>query len=191
MLKNFLLSAFFAILTAVGGLLSIPMPPIPFTLQVFFVLMSGLLLGPKYGPLSQILYIAMGLIGLPVFAGGRGGLQHVLSPSFGFLIGFVAASWLAGFLVFGKGTKRDAKPGSRLLFYVLVCVAASAFMYVVALPCFYFNMKYVMNTPIGFVRMFEVAMIPFLIPDLIKAGAAGALASQTIPILRDAGLLPK
>jgi biotin transport system substrate-specific component len=195
MLKNFLLAAFFAVLTAVGGLLSIPIPPIPFTLQVFFVLMSGLLLGPKYGPLSQILYIAMGLIGLPVFAGGRGGLQHVFSPSFGFLIGFVAASWLAGFLAFrksafGKGNG-PAKPGSRVFFYILVCVAASAFMYVVALPCFYFNMKYVTNTPVGLIRMFEVAMIPFLIPDLIKAIAAGVLASRTIPMLRDAGLLPK
>ena len=69
MFKGLLLDAFFAALTTVGAVLTIPVPLVPITLQSFFVLMSGLLLGTKYGPLSQALYLAMGLAGLPVFAG--------------------------------------------------------------------------------------------------------------------------
>jgi biotin transport system substrate-specific component len=193
-LKGFLLSAFFAVLTAVGGMLSIPMPPIPFTMQTFFVLMSGLLLGPKYGPLSQALYIAMGLAGMPVFAGGSGGLHRVFSPSFGFLIGFVAASWVAGAMANGvkpsSGKPHDGKPLRPYVGYALVCFAATVVLYAVALPCFYVNMRYVAGTPVTITRTLQVALLPFIIPDLIKALAAGALACRAIPALRSAGLLP-
>jgi biotin transport system substrate-specific component len=161
------------------------MYPVPMTMQTFFVLTSGLMLGPKYGPLSQALYVAMGLSGLPVFAGGTGGLHRVLSPSFGFLVGFIAASWIAGLLTFPKQVD-----GPRTtLQYSLACCAATAALYAVALPCFYLNMRYITGTPISIDRMFEVALIPFVIPDAIKAVAAGALARQAIPMLRDAGLL--
>jgi biotin transport system substrate-specific component len=193
MFKNFSLSAFFAVLTAVGGILSVPMPPVPFTMQTFFVLMSGLLLGPKYGPLSQVLYVVLGLIGLPVFAGGTGGLQRVFSPTFGFLLGFIAASWLAGFLLSGRWFPRAKTLSQNFFFclaYFLICLAATALLYAVALPCFYLNMKYLMKTPVSFMRTLQVALVPFIIPDLVKAVAAGALACNTIPLLRESGLLP-
>jgi biotin transport system substrate-specific component len=188
-LKNFLLSAFFAVLTSVGGMLSIPIPFVPLSMQSFFVLMSGLLLGPKYGPLSQVFYIAMGLIGLPVFAGGAGGMQHVLAPSFGFLIGFVFSSWVAGLLAPKVKTAR----GTALLYiqYVLVCLAATVALFVVALPCFYLNMRYVAGMPVTVARTLELALLPFLAASLIKAVLAGGLACKTIPMLSGAGLLPK
>ena len=187
--RNFLLSAFFSGLTAVGGILSIPIPPVPFTMQTFFVLTSGLFLGPKYGPLSQIFYITMGLAGAPVFAGGAGGLHHVFSPTFGFLAGFVALSWVAGLLAPMAKATRD-KPAGSCLKYVLVCVAATVVLYVVGLPLFYFNMRYVLKMPISFAKTFQLALLPFVIPDLIKAFVAAGLASRVIPTLRDAGLLP-
>ena len=188
-MKNFLLSAFFAVLTAVGGMLSIPVPPVPFTMQTFFVLMSGLFLGPKYGPLSQVLYITMGLAGVPVFAGGTGGLHYVFSPTFGFLIGFVAVSWTAGLLVAMMETTRD-KPAVRDLKYILICLAAAAALYVVGLPLFYLNMRYVLKPPLSLTRTFELALLPFVIPDLVKAVVAGGLASRATSVLRGAGLLP-
>jgi biotin transport system substrate-specific component len=188
MFKNLLLSAFFAMLTAVGAILSIPMPfpLIPFTMQFFFVLMSGLLLGPRYGPLSQILYIAIGLIGLPVFSGGMGGLQRIFSPYFGFLPGYVAASWLAGQLSW-----RWFPKAKTLFQYSLFCLAATVVMYVIALPCFYLNMNYLTNTPVSVARTFQIAFLPFLVPDALKAVAVGAMARRTIPLLRESGLLPK
>ena len=181
-MRNLLLSAFFAVLTAVGGVLAIPVPLVPFTMQTFFVLMSGLFLGPKYGPLSQVIYIMMGLAGAPVLAGGAGGLQHVFSPTFGFLVAFVPVSWAAGFL---------ARDNSAALYikYVLICLAATVMLYLIGLPSFYFNMRYVLKTPVTIAEALKIALLPFIVPDLIKAVVAGGLACKAIPVLRDAGLL--
>jgi biotin transport system substrate-specific component len=185
-LKGFLLSAFFAVLTAVGAAFTIPTPLVPITLQTFFVLMSGLLLGPKYGPLSQVLYLAMGLAGLPVFAGGAGGIQRVLSPSFGFLVACPFASWTAGFLSFG----RRAPQTQTAARYSLICFAATAVLYAIALPCFHLNMKYVMKTPSGLVKTLQIAFLPFALGDSVKAVAAGYLAYRVVPMLRASGTWP-
>ena len=180
MLMNFLLVAFFAVLTAIGGMISIPTPFfVPFTLQTLVVLMSGLLLGPKYGPLSQALYIAMGLIGLPVFAGGAGGVHYVFMPTFGFLVGFVAVSWIAGLL----GPRARSLPQ-----YILVSLAAAICLYLVALPLFYVNMNYVAGTKMSFIRAAQLAFLPFAVPDALKAVAAAWLAAQSVPVLQAAGL---
>ena len=73
------LSALFAVLTALGAFIRIPFPLVPITLQTFFVFLSGTLLGSRAGALAQVLYVGMGLIGLPVFTGGGGSPVH--SPS--------------------------------------------------------------------------------------------------------------
>ena len=75
-----ILVSIFAALTAVGAFIKIPLPPVPFTLQVFFVILSGLLLGSRMGLASQIVYIALGLVGVPVFTEG-GGLQYIFHPT--------------------------------------------------------------------------------------------------------------
>ncbi|MBS3969060.1 MAG: biotin transporter BioY, partial [Clostridia bacterium] len=75
------LVAMFASLTAVGAFIKIPIPYLPITLQVFFVFLAGILLGPRLGALSQIVYLTLGLVGLPIFAEG-GGLGYVFHPSF-------------------------------------------------------------------------------------------------------------
>jgi biotin transport system substrate-specific component len=164
-------------------MLTIPTPLIPITLQSFFVLMSGLLLGPKYGPLSQALYVAMGLAGLPVFAGGTGGIQRVLSPSFGFLLAYPFVSWTAGFLSFGR--RGQPKTAAR---YSLICLAATAVLYGIALPCFHLNMQYVMKMPTSFIKTLQIAFLPFVIGDAVKAVAVGYLAYRVVPILRGSGL---
>ena len=93
--KDMILVALFAVLTTIGAKISIPTPIVPFTVQFLFVALSGILLGSRLGAMSQILYVAMGLLGLPVFASG-GGLSYVLKPTFGFLIGFILCSYLIG-----------------------------------------------------------------------------------------------
>jgi biotin transport system substrate-specific component len=183
--KSLLLTSFFAVLTGVGGYLTIPMVPVPFTMQTFVVLMSGLLLGPKYGPLSQALYVAMGLVGIPVFAGGRGGPNYVFSPTFGFLVGYIFVSWFTG--LWGTRVSAEKKGAARR--YSIICLVAAAALYIVALPCFYLNMNYVTKVEMSFLRAVQVGFLPFAVPDAIKAVAAGWLASRTIPLLRGAGLL--
>jgi len=75
--------------------------PVPVTLQVFAVILSGLVLGSRWGAISQIQYLAMGAMGLPVFAGGTAGPAAFIGPTGGYLIGFVAGAFLAG-LVFER-----------------------------------------------------------------------------------------
>lgn len=86
-------------LTIVGGLIRIPIPftPIVITLQTFFVIASGMILGGKDGAYAQIVYAVLGLIGLPVFSGG-GGPSYVIRPSFGYILSFPLAAFLTGFV---------------------------------------------------------------------------------------------
>ena len=77
--------ALMAALTAVGAWLRIPVPYVPFTLQMSFVYLSGVWLGARYGALAQLVYISAGLVGFPIFAKG-GGPHYVLEPSFGYII---------------------------------------------------------------------------------------------------------
>ncbi len=86
------LSALFCTLICIGSVIKIPMPNLmPITLQTFFVLLTGLVLPVKASALTTVTYMALGLIGLPVFSGG-GGLGYILMPNFGFIIGFVVAT---------------------------------------------------------------------------------------------------
>jgi len=96
--------ALFTALTAVGAFIRIPIPPVPITLQVFFVSLSGALLGRRKGALSQLIYIALGLSGIPIFTQG-GGLDYVLRPTFGYLIGFVFCAYVTGLIVEKMKTK--------------------------------------------------------------------------------------
>jgi biotin transport system substrate-specific component len=86
----------FAALTAVGALVSIPfVGPVPFTLQVLFVLLAGMLLGPRLGMLSMLAYLGLGLVA-PVYAQGTGGLGALFGPAGGYLWGFVVAAGVTG-----------------------------------------------------------------------------------------------
>ncbi len=87
--------ALFTALITVGAFIKIPVPVVPFTLQYEFTMLAGLLLGKKYGTASVLLYVFMGLAGVPVFTQG-GGLWYVTVPSFGYLIGFIPGTWLTG-----------------------------------------------------------------------------------------------
>ncbi len=89
-----LVSLFIALIT-IGSKITIPSPIVPFTLQWMFVALSGMLLGSRLGPISVIVYILLGLMGLPVFTKG-GGISYILSPTFGYLLGFIAASYVIG-----------------------------------------------------------------------------------------------
>jgi biotin transport system substrate-specific component len=98
-----------ALLTSVLAQAAIRLPytPVPVTFQVVGVLLSGLLLGSRLGALAQMQYLAIGLAGLPVFAGGSFGPAALLGPSGGYLPGFVAGAFVTG-LVFERCATRDA-----------------------------------------------------------------------------------
>jgi len=80
-LRGMVYASMFGALTAVGAYIMIPLPPVPVTLQTLFVFLAGALLGGSLGALSQVVYILLGVIGLPVFAGGKAGAGVLLGPT--------------------------------------------------------------------------------------------------------------
>ena len=95
--KNLVLTALFVALIAAGAFLKIPLPGVPISLQTLFTMLAGMLLGAKLGALSVGVYIALGLMGLPIFTSG-GGITYVFQPTFGYMIGFVLAAALTAWI---------------------------------------------------------------------------------------------
>jgi biotin transport system substrate-specific component len=88
----------FAIIVAIGAQIEIPNQPVPFTMQTFFVLSAGALLGKRGAAVSMSLYLILGIIGLPVFSGGAFGLAKILGPTGGYLLSFPIAAFAVGYL---------------------------------------------------------------------------------------------
>lgn len=168
--RMMVLSSLFAGLTAVGALIVLPFPIVPMTLQTFFVLLSGILLGAKGGALAQILYVLMGLFGLPVFAGGAGGIQTLFSPSFGFLLGFIAAAWIGGRVVeldrWGESPWR----------YVFACASALVAIYVFGVAGLFLNLNYVAGKSVSMLTALKIGLLPFIVPDLLKSVVVSLIA---------------
>lgn len=95
-LRRMVYASMFGALTAVGSFMVIPLQPVPITLQTLFTGLAGVLLGAYTGALSQIVYVLLGIIGLPVFAGGKAGIGTLLGPSGGYIIGFIVAAFVIG-----------------------------------------------------------------------------------------------
>src|SRR4030067_464514 len=74
----------------------LPFSPVPVTGQTFAVLLLGALYGSRMGPATVATYLAMGGLGLPVFAGGAAGMARLLGPTAGYLVGFILAAWVVG-----------------------------------------------------------------------------------------------
>ena len=93
--QELVLCGIFSALVAVGAFLRIPVPLVPFTLQLFFVTMAGLILGPRLGTWSVAVYVILGLLGVPIFTEG-GGPAYVLKPTFGYLLAFILTAYVTG-----------------------------------------------------------------------------------------------
>ncbi|MCC5889514.1 MAG: biotin transporter BioY [Alkalibacterium sp.] len=148
-----------AALLAVSSLIVIPVGVVPITLQVFFFFFLPALLGPIKGTMVVALYLFMGLVGLPVFAGGTGGLMSVLSPSFGYLLGALAVAWIVG--------KTFLKQRS-LLYKAAVMTVALLLLYAVGMSYQYLIMNYVLSTPLSLNSILTINLTVFLPIDLVK-----------------------
>jgi biotin transport system substrate-specific component len=163
------LASLMAALTAVGAYIHIPMGPVPVVLSTLFVLLSGLLLGSRWGLISIGLYLLVGAMGIPVFAGGKGGFAHFFGPTGGYLFGYALSAWVTGFLSERSG-------GSPILDFIAI-VFGSLAIYLVGVPW----LKAV--TTLSWTKTLMVGMVPFLIGDAVKGAAAFILARSTRPIL--------
>lgn len=103
----------FVLLTAVGARVEIPHQPVPYTLQTLFVLLAGAILGKRNGFLSMSLYLALGAVGLPVFATGGVGLAKIVGPTGGYLLAFPFAAWVIGYLLGAAPLHKMSEGGQR------------------------------------------------------------------------------
>jgi len=158
------LAGVFAALTAVGAQLEAPLPfsPVPIVLSNLLAILSGLVLGPRLGAMSQLVYVLVGIAGVPVFAGLHGGAAVLAGPTGGYLVGFVLAAAVAGAL-------RGEPPldPRRLL---CAATAGAAAVYLPGLPWL------AVTTGMGLRRALLVGALPFLPGDLLKVVAAAAVA---------------
>ena len=133
---DLILSAFFIALITVGAFIKIPIGPVPITLQFMFVLFAGHILNVKSAAITLIIYTAMGLMGLPVFSGG-GGISYILTPTFGYIIGFIFAAIIVS-AVSRKGKNAFLKYlFANLLGFIAVYICGLG--YYILLSHFYFN----------------------------------------------------
>jgi biotin transport system substrate-specific component len=172
--KDLILTALFAALTAIGAFLKVPTPWSAFTLQVFFVFMAGVLLGPKYGMLSQIVYVALGLVGLPIFTSG-GGFSYVFVPSFGFLLSYIPAAWVVGMLTRKKYT---------IPWVIFSCVVGLAVVYAIGIPYMALILNVYMGKGMSTSAILWSGMIMFLPYDALKIVVTAVLAKPLVPALK-------
>lgn len=159
------LAALMGVITAAGAYITIPLPfsPVPITGQTFFVLLAGLLLGTRLGALAMVVYVVIGAVGFPVYAGGTGGVGHLIGPTGGYIFGFIAAGAVTGLiarLAVGKGRKL------RLALFIGAVVAGEVAIYVFGIPWL------AAIADLSLVKALSLGLVPFIPGDSIKAVAA-------------------
>ena len=159
-----------AVAAAAQAAVPVPFSPVPMTLQPLAVLVVGGLLGPAGGAAALVSYLAIGMLGLPVFAGGSGGIVHLLGPTGGYLLAFPAAAALAGALA-GRGT--------GVLRVLLACAAGMVVIHAGGVS----QLALLGGDPAA---AFRLGFVPFLTGDLIKVGLAAGLVLALRPVFRGA-----
>lgn len=166
-----LLAALFAALTAVGALLRIPVPPVPFTLQTLFVFLAAGLLGPTGGFLSQCLYLTVGLLGIPVFSGG-GGIGYIFNPGFGYLLGFPIAALIMGIVSrrFVQRKEHNTSSKSLIVKFIWIYSIGAAIIYIFGISFLFIYAENILGEAFS---ILWVGFIIFIPTDIAKI-AAGA-----------------
>jgi biotin transport system substrate-specific component len=168
-----------ALVVALSAQIVVPVPfsPVPMTLQPLAVLVVGGLLGGAAGLGALLLYIALGMAGLPVFAGGGSGVARLLGPTGGYLLAFPVAAWITGILATRVFAPNRALGSVRVLQVLLACALAMVIIHVGGVA----QLALLGGDPS---LAFRVGFVPFLTGDLIKVGLAAVLILLAGPKIR-------
>lgn len=177
-LKDIILVGIFAALTAILSQLSFksPFSPVSITMQTLAVFLSAALLGSKKGFLSQIVYILLGVFGVPVFANLRGGLDVILGPSGGYIIGFPVIVLITGLLIERKYEIKAMELAIQMTFGTVI-------LYIIGTAWLAYVLK------VDLYKALWLGVIPFLPFDVLKISAAAVLGCRVRKALQKAGLL--
>lgn len=149
----------------------LPFTPVPITLQVITVLMASMFLGSRWAPASQLWYILMGASGMPVFAGFKSGILTLAGPTGGYIIGFIFASFAAGYIYENYSYKHH----SGTISYTAVCFASCLtglmviyFFGYIHLLGYLYNFSGTQNLISLLAKTWKLGIQPFIIADLLK-----------------------
>ncbi|BAI80725.1 conserved hypothetical protein [Deferribacter desulfuricans SSM1] len=160
-------SALVAAFLAVSTFIRIPLEPVPLTLQPFVVLLMPMIFGIKPAFMGGLVYLILGLIGLPIFAHG-GGIGYVLQPTFGYLVGFVLASIPIGYFAKYK----------KIFFYLLGGLLGLVVIYGLGVTYLYFNLNYIQHKAIAFRKILYIGFLTPLLFDIVKLIVASIIANK-------------
>lgn len=186
--KEISLVAMFAALTSVAAILSrfslivIPFTQVPFSLVPFVVLLAGMIIGPRLGALSLIVYTLLGLIGIPVFESPVAGPAYLLKPTFGFILGFILGAYVTGIML-----PREGNPS--IIRYLAASLAGIVVIYAIGLPYLYGILNFYLGKTVPVMQVLKIGLLPFIGLDLIKGVLAAFLASAVVRRLKASGVL--
>lgn len=164
-LKKLILAAIFAAITSVFSIISIPVGEVPITLSLFAVFLSAMILGGKFGAISQLIYIAIGVVGIPVFANFRSGIGVLAGPTGGFIISYVVMAGVMGLLIEKTKNKSRINMALIMLLGLLICYALGTAHFMI-----------VMST--SFYKALTITVLPFVFFDILKIMGATVLAFE-------------
>lgn len=171
--KNYVLTALFAALTAVLAQIQLPIGPVPFNLALFGMYLAGMLLAPAWAACSALLYLLLGVVGIPVFAGFQGGPAVLLGNTGGYIVGYAFIA-----LATSLACRRSGRPyvvGAAMVLGTAICYAFGTAWYMALSGAS-------LSTALGW------CVLPFVVPDLCKAALAYAVGRMLEARLRAAGL---
>lgn len=150
---------------------------VPITLQTFFCFLAGALLGSRRGAIVMIVYLFVGLIGMPVFAGFKGGLGAVVSPTFGFIISFIFTAYVTGKVI-------ESKEHPTLITFILASIIGLFFNYMIGTNYMYFALAFFMDATesVSYIGTWLV-MLVYLPVDLLTILAAAWFAPKLYKVL--------
>lgn len=180
-IRDLILVAIFAALTAIGAFIKIPVPYVPFTLQYLFCALAGIFLGSKLGALSQIVYVGIGLAGVPVFTEG-GGLGYVFKPTFGYLIGFIVAAYLIGKM-------REKVKELTFIKTIGILLLGLSFIYIFGVVYLYIGYNLYLGQSVSFYFAFFYGFVLCIAGDLLITVFAAYISVKTFPLLKKSGYI--
>lgn len=164
--KNLVRIAFCSALTGLLALIIVPLPftPVPISAQTLGVIASGLILSPKFAALSQIIYVLLGLLGLPVFSGGQSGIGILAGPTGGYIIGFIPAAYIISLLI------KIHEPKTTIGYFLILSLGAIGVIYLTG------TFQLILITQITLKQALASGVLPFLTGDFFKAFLGARLA---------------
>ncbi|MGA2780613.1 MAG: biotin transporter BioY [Smithella sp.] len=164
-IKGLVYAALFGALTAAGAFIVIPLPPVPITAQTFFLNIAAVLLGGQLGAVSQLIYVMLGVVGIPVFAGGKAGLGVILGPTGGYLLGFIIAAFVIGMV-------NRMRKSAGVFWHIFSMLIGMLIIY------FLGSLQLSLVAKMSFHKALAVGVVPFIPGDIIKILLAAIISSQ-------------